>query len=411
MKKGFVILTAIGLFIGGALAVSAQDLIILRDGSVIEAKVTEISPSEIRYKRANHLDGPTIVVPVPTVLSIRYANGKVDQFNAAPAAPVAPAAPTAPAPATTAARPPAQAAPAPAPAPSAPAAAAATAAAAGAPPAATAAVGAAAAIASGDFSIVQDALNRIPAIPVAGKNLKFIFSGETWRAQVSGKDTLSGTLTFQGTEGGGIITLKPTHAYVLGKQVPTPAPEILLEYTPPMSLRSLSKKEQQAAAKQQPVAQQPPASAGGAPAASISAQPAPGEAASWTGNGHRYQLVNQSMTWGEASAYAQEQGGYLVTLTSKEEQTFIEELIKKEGKKDAFWLGASIEGKKWQWTSGEPWQYTNWMKKRPVGDPSYRNLMMYSAIGSYQRQEGSRDFQWENAPSKNKLCFIIEWDE
>jgi hypothetical protein len=69
-------------FLGGAVAANAQDLIILRDGSTIEARVVEISPSEIRYKRFEHLDGPTIVLPAASVLSIRYENGTTELINA-----------------------------------------------------------------------------------------------------------------------------------------------------------------------------------------------------------------------------------------------------------------------------------------------------------------------------------------
>jgi hypothetical protein len=226
-RKGFLVLMAVLLFMGGIAAVSAQDLIILRDGNVIESNVTETSPTEIRYKRSNHLDGPTIVVPAANVLSIRYANGKVDIINAAPTAP-----------AGTAARPPAQ---------SAPAASAGNTALPGAAQTAVAIAGAAG-LPGGDISSLQAALNRLPAIPIAGKTLKFIFSGETWRAQVNGADTLSGTLTFQAAEaaeGGGVITLKPTHAYLRGRQIPTPSVDMFLEYQagPPMSLRAMSKSE------------------------------------------------------------------------------------------------------------------------------------------------------------------------
>jgi len=79
--KQFYFFAAVFLCAGGIFSANAQDLIILRDGSVIEAKVTEISPSEIRYKRYNYLDGPTIVIPVTNVLSIRYENGNVEQFG------------------------------------------------------------------------------------------------------------------------------------------------------------------------------------------------------------------------------------------------------------------------------------------------------------------------------------------
>ena len=73
---------AVVFFLAGICSVSAQDLIILRDGSMIEAKVTEISPVEIRYKRYENLDGPTIVLPRIDILSIRHENGTYEILNA-----------------------------------------------------------------------------------------------------------------------------------------------------------------------------------------------------------------------------------------------------------------------------------------------------------------------------------------
>ena len=69
-------------FMMGICSVAAQDMIVLRDGNMIEAKVTEISPTEIRYKRLDNLEGPTIVVPADNVLSIRYENGTYEIINA-----------------------------------------------------------------------------------------------------------------------------------------------------------------------------------------------------------------------------------------------------------------------------------------------------------------------------------------
>jgi len=76
---------AVFSLIGGVFYINAQDIIVLKDGNMIEAKVVEIAPSEIKYKRFDHLDGPTIVVPANDVLSIRYENGRVEIINAAPA--------------------------------------------------------------------------------------------------------------------------------------------------------------------------------------------------------------------------------------------------------------------------------------------------------------------------------------
>ena len=66
-------------------SISAQDLIVLKNGNMIEANVLEISPTEIKYKRFDHLDGPTIVILVTDVLSIRYENGRTEIINAIPA--------------------------------------------------------------------------------------------------------------------------------------------------------------------------------------------------------------------------------------------------------------------------------------------------------------------------------------
>ncbi|MCL2411401.1 MAG: hypothetical protein FWC97_07135 [Treponema sp.] len=65
----------------GVWSVAAQDLIILRDGSVIEARVTEISQTEIRYRRFDFLDGPIFVIPAANVLSIRFEGGTTQTFS------------------------------------------------------------------------------------------------------------------------------------------------------------------------------------------------------------------------------------------------------------------------------------------------------------------------------------------
>jgi len=83
MKK-LCIITVVFL-LAGMYSATAQDLIVMRDGSIIEAKVTEISQTEIRYKRFTYLDGPTVVIPAANVLSIRYENGTTEIITAPPA--------------------------------------------------------------------------------------------------------------------------------------------------------------------------------------------------------------------------------------------------------------------------------------------------------------------------------------
>lgn len=59
----------------------AQDFIITRDAKRIEAKVTEISDEEVRYKKFNNPDGPVYVIKASQISSIMFANGEVQLFS------------------------------------------------------------------------------------------------------------------------------------------------------------------------------------------------------------------------------------------------------------------------------------------------------------------------------------------
>jgi hypothetical protein len=75
MKK-VIILTLICFLFSGIL--SAQDIIVLKTGLEVKSKVLEITQSEIKYKKFDNLDGPTISVSKSEVVMIRYQNGTND---------------------------------------------------------------------------------------------------------------------------------------------------------------------------------------------------------------------------------------------------------------------------------------------------------------------------------------------
>jgi len=62
---------------------SAQDRIVKTDRTQIEARVLEIGPEQIRYKRFSNPDGPTYVLPIGDIDHIRYANGETETFRPA----------------------------------------------------------------------------------------------------------------------------------------------------------------------------------------------------------------------------------------------------------------------------------------------------------------------------------------
>lgn len=67
------------------------DLLIRRDGSIMEVKIVEIKAEEVLYRKLGEPEGPVYVMLKPDLLSVRYANGEtvnftisVDSFYSAP---------------------------------------------------------------------------------------------------------------------------------------------------------------------------------------------------------------------------------------------------------------------------------------------------------------------------------------
>ena len=61
----------------------AQDKILLNSGEEIEAKVIEIAPDLIKYKRFSNLEGPSYSIERKQVFLIWYENGEKDVFESA----------------------------------------------------------------------------------------------------------------------------------------------------------------------------------------------------------------------------------------------------------------------------------------------------------------------------------------
>ncbi len=81
-------------------------------------------------------------------------------------------------------------------------------------------------------------------------------------------------------------------------------------------------------------------------------------------NGHRYQLIKQKMSFDDAIAYCEAQGGHLATITSQGENDAIASML--SGTNKAYWIGAEKNNGEWGWITGETWSYTNWGKDEPA---------------------------------------------
>lgn len=75
-KKTLLLLLMAGQFMAG----SAKDVIVLNSSDSIKAKILEVTPTEVKYKKLNYLDGPTFVIHKSDIRTITYGNGDVESF-------------------------------------------------------------------------------------------------------------------------------------------------------------------------------------------------------------------------------------------------------------------------------------------------------------------------------------------
>jgi hypothetical protein len=70
----FVLLTA-------SYSAFAQDIITRKDGTDIEARILEVTTTEVKYKKFSNLDGPIFYIPKSDILIVRYENGENEVFQ------------------------------------------------------------------------------------------------------------------------------------------------------------------------------------------------------------------------------------------------------------------------------------------------------------------------------------------
>ena len=145
----------------------------------------------------------------------------------------------------------------------------------------------------------------------------------------------------------------------------------------------------------------------------------------WPENGHSYKAVcvPKGISWTQAKAAAEREGGYLVTITSSKENDFVFKLID-EGR---FWnLYISNAGKScrgpwiggyqeegarepnggWKWVTGEEFRYNRWASGQPndFGTKNENRLHYYNP--------GKRRKYWNDMPDvplENMIIgYIIE---
>jgi T1SS-143 domain-containing protein len=138
-------------------------------------------------------------------------------------------------------------------------------------------------------------------------------------------------------------------------------------------------------------------------------------------NGHYYKIVGGNYSWSGASAAATAEGGYLATITSASEQTFIQNLAN-PGFAQYAWIGASdrtTEGT-WRWVTGPEagtvfWtetggtsagQYANWGTGEPNDSWWNEDYAEIALISGAKWNDQSGDDAWSAA---DYTGYVVEW--
>ena len=64
-----------------SLSANAQDILVRKGGDVENVKVLEVTPTEVKYKKASNPNGPTFSERRSDLISVKYENGETQKFN------------------------------------------------------------------------------------------------------------------------------------------------------------------------------------------------------------------------------------------------------------------------------------------------------------------------------------------
>lgn len=132
--------------------------------------------------------------------------------------------------------------------------------------------------------------------------------------------------------------------------------------------------------------------------------------------GQFYKIFNESANWRKAKKRCEEMGGYLVAITTKEEQAFIQQILFLKGEKTYYWIGGTRGSEnEWRWLDGEKFSYTNWNRGEPNNAGGVEDVIaIVKSVGTWTdlanegfsiRKNNRLTFYVDN------IGFICEWDE
>lgn len=124
---------------------------------------------------------------------------------------------------------------------------------------------------------------------------------------------------------------------------------------------------------------------------------------------HRYEVFDESLSWEQAEEKCESMGGHLLTITSEDEQRFIENLLEDHADKD-YLIGLREDIDEYNtWVTGERVIYSNWGDSEP---DNFGGNQTVGIIANGPRRGGSYNierFEWDDNHDSS-YPYICEWE-
>ena len=121
-------------------------------------------------------------------------------------------------------------------------------------------------------------------------------------------------------------------------------------------------------------------------------------------NGHYYKIYESKIPWKEAKQSCEDNGGYLVTITSKEENEFVKQIVADSGLNSIAYGGYyDADSDSWKWVTGERFEFTDWGPNEPNNNALHKEyfLEIYS--------DPNYTLKWNDCNENTLGGYICEW--
>jgi hypothetical protein len=125
---------------------------------------------------------------------------------------------------------------------------------------------------------------------------------------------------------------------------------------------------------------------------------------------HNYKLIQANMNWEEAKVHCESLGGHLATITSKEEEKKVLDIVNSSDVK-VLWLGANDLNSTgdFKWVNGDDFSYYNWAINEPNNEGGVEHyLVLYKVEDNWLWNDGPLNTN-EYYKAEN-IGFVCEWE-